>query len=78
MKRSTCKVKAEYLDGSRVRWTWPCGHNRVETLKIGPKGRGSKRFQRPMAPELLRKLVPYWNQAGGINSPSCPTCGAPK
>lgn len=78
LTRYTCKVKAEYLEGSRVRFLWPCGHTRTETLMVGPKGRGSRRLRKPMAPEIVRKLVHYWNRAGGVNSPSCPTCGEPK
>lgn len=76
--RYTCKVKANYLGGSRVRWIWPCGHARTQEITIGPKGPNSVRHRKPMNPGLLRKLVDYWNAAGGINSPSCPTCKEPK
>lgn len=72
--RYACRVRAEYIEGSTVRYTWPCGHTQHETLMIGPKGRGSKPFRKPMAPDMVRKLVNYWNGTGGVNSPACPTC----
>jgi hypothetical protein len=42
---------------------------------VGPKGRGSRALRKPMAADIVRKLVNYWNGAGGVNSPACPRCG---
>lgn len=73
--RHVCKVKVEYLEGSTVRYTYPCGHTRKETIMIGPKsGRGWKKLQRPLGPDLLKKMVPYWNSAGGLSMTECPIC----
>lgn len=73
--RNSCRVKVEHIEGSTVRYTWPCGHTRTETIMIGPKtGPGYKKMQRPLSPDLLKKLVPYWNSAGGINMPACRVC----
>lgn len=75
------KAFAEYLGGSRVRYTWKCGHSRVETLMVGPKGRGGAQFRRPMAPEMVAKMAHYWGHRHDDGSPMftlsagpCPTC----
>lgn len=72
--KATCKVQVEHLGGAKVRYIWKCGHSRTEEMMVGPKGRGGKRFQRPMATDLMVKMVRYWNAAGGLNSEECPTC----
>ena len=54
-----------YRGGSRVRWLWPCGCRKTEIVLIGPRG-----CRKPMAPELLAKLEPYWRSAG-VNLPPC-------
>jgi hypothetical protein len=69
------RIPVEYLGGSTVKYTWPCGHTKTEVLMIGPKtGLGAKKMQRPMSPDLLAKFVPYWNRAGGVSMPACPKC----
>lgn len=68
------RVKTEYVGDSDVRYIWPCGHTRTETLMIGPKGRGSKAHRKPMNPGMVKKLVTYWNSSGGVNAEACPTC----
>lgn len=74
------KARGEYLGGSRVRYTWPCGHQHSEIVMVGPKGRGSRGLRRPMAPELVQKLARYWGERSdgsphyGLNAGPCPTC----
>lgn len=71
------RVPVELVDAAegRVRYRFPCGHTRTEVLLIGPTtGPGARRMQRPMAPDLLRKLVPYWNQNGGLKVQPCRRC----
>lgn len=80
------RAVGEYVDGSRVRITWPCGHSRVETLYVGPKRRTRVgvvrktaarcgKHQRPMPPEHVRMLARYWRAAnGGVDAGPCPKC----
>jgi hypothetical protein len=49
-----------YLDGSRVRFIWPCGCTKVETITASRR-KGAP----PISAETLRdKLVPYWRRTG--------------
>ena len=68
------RAKGEYLGGSRVRYTWPCGHSRSETLMVGPKGRGSRGLRKPMSPAMAAKLASYWGGVSGVQAGRCPTC----
>jgi len=48
-------VKVEYLGESRIKFICPEGHVTREILKTGPRG-----FQKPMNPEMVKKLALYW------------------
>lgn len=63
----TVRAKARYTIGSNVQYIYPCGHYRVETLMVGPKG-----HRTPMEPSMVRRLAFYWRN--GVNVPPCPTC----
>lgn len=57
---------AVYLDGSRVRFIWPCGCTKVETMHMGRKSNSPV-----ISPVVLRdKLVPYWRRTG-VTLPEC-------
>jgi hypothetical protein len=59
------RATAEHLGGTRVRFTFPCGHSRIDDFSKGPV---AKRVG-----ELgVRVLVRHW-QAGGVTYP-CPKC----
>jgi hypothetical protein len=75
------KAFAEYLGGSRVRYTWKCGHTKTETLMVGPKGRGSRGLRKPMSPDMVKKMAAYWGHRDTdgrpiytLNAGPCPTC----
>lgn len=70
----TARIKVEYLGGAEIRYLYPCGHTRKDIIMIGPKGPGSKRLRKPMAPAFTAKLVNYWNQSGGVSTRPCPKC----
>jgi hypothetical protein len=62
---------AEYLGGTRVRFTWPCGHTETKDFSTGPVtkriGAGGVRF-----------LSRYWGKdQGGVNLPPCRRCVRP-
>ena len=69
----TVRAHAEYVDGSTVRYTYPCGHFRNEVLLNGAPG---NRGKQPMEPVMVKKLAKYWSQ--GVNVPPCPTCARRK
>jgi hypothetical protein len=52
---------AVYVGGSRVRFIWPCGCSRVETIK----GR-----KNAAPPDSVARLVPYWRRSGVV-LPQC-------
>lgn len=64
------RASAVYLGGSSVRYVYPCGHYRTETLKVPAPGGGKQ----PMSPAMVKKLATYWRQGQGVNVPECPTC----
>lgn len=66
--RYATKAKAEHVSGTRVKYTWPCGHYRTEDLN-------SER--RPLArrvptEEGVRILSRSWGD--GVYVEACPTC----
>ena len=65
------RASAEYVGGSRVKYTWPCGHSRTKTLTSGPRG-----HKRPLHPAMAKKLAHYWGPLpeGGVGVPMCQTC----
>lgn len=64
--QKTIRGKAEHLGGTKVRYTWPCGHTQVRDHSKGPV---PKRIG-----ELgLRFLTRYWNNSG-VNLPLCKKC----
>lgn len=70
---NTPRASAEYVDGARVKFTFPCGHYRTETLLLGPRG-----HRRPMSPAAAKQLASYWGDGGGVAAGSCPTCRGSK
>lgn len=69
MTRRTVRARAEYLGGSRVKYVYPCGHYRTETLTQGGPG---PRGREPMMPAMVKKLARYWGD--GVNVKPCTTC----
>lgn len=67
------RARGEYLGGSDVKYTWPCGHWRRETVLNGAPG---PRGKKPMEPNMVRFLARYWHQ--GVQVGPCPTCGSPE
>lgn len=63
------RARAEYVDGSRICYTWPCGHQRTQVLMGGPRG-----HKKPVHPEMVKKLAHYWSGPGGVGVPMCRTC----
>lgn len=62
------RASAEYLDGSRIRFTWPCGHRRTVDFSKRP-------LAKRMGPEGSRLMARWWSGAGGgVNAGPCPTC----
>ena len=63
----TTRSQAEYLGGTRVKFTHPCGHTSVSDFSRGPV---PKRIG-----ELgVQILLKYW-KTGGVNVP-CPRCSS--
>ena len=58
---------AEYLGGTKVRLTWPCGAKRTKDYS---KGKVSQR----MGEFGCRFISRYWDGSGGIHAP-CPKHG---
>lgn len=54
--RRYVRADCEYLGGSRVKYTYPCGHTRTETVTVG---RG--RLKRTLSPDMVAKLARYWS-----------------
>lgn len=67
MRGGYVRGAAEHVEGSKVRYRWPCGH---ATVKDHSKGPASKRFGEWAA----RFYVRYWSRSGGVNLPPCKRC----
>lgn len=66
------RAYAEYVGGSKIRYHYPCGHFRTETLMTGPRGR-----RVPMSPEMTKWHAHYWRKENnGVAVPPCSTCAA--
>lgn len=63
---------AEYLGGTRIRFTWPCGHKRTQDYS---KGRVSRR----MGESGCRWMASWWSaEKGGVILGPCPRgCSRP-
>lgn len=68
--KRTVRAEAEYLGESRVRFTFPCGHFRTETLMVPARGGGKQ----PMSPAMVRKLAAYWGPGQQVAVSECLTC----
>ena len=58
---------AEYLGGTRVRFTWPCGHTQTQDFSKGPVHRRMSEFG-------CRFLTKYWQGTQGVNLSPCKRC----
>jgi transposase-like protein len=66
------KHMAEHLGGSKVRFTCKtCGRKLTRTQTFGPRGN-----RKPYPPDMLAKIIRYWNSCGGA-SMTC-RCMQPK
>ena len=57
---------AEYLGGTRVRFTHPCGHSSIKDFS---KGDPRKR----MSASWCGRMAAYWGPGQGVNA-ICPKC----
>lgn len=63
----TSKTFAEYVDGSRIRFFYPCGHVEVRDYS---RGIVTKR----MSEWAARRMASWWSrEKGGVHAP-CPKC----
>lgn len=69
------RAVAEHIEGAKIKFTWPCGHFRIITQMIGPRG-----HRRPMNDFAAKFYSKYWGPGHGVNAGLCPTChpDAPK
>ena len=66
--REYLRGTAEYLGGTRVRFTWPCGHTQVKDFNTGP-------IPKRIGSAGCKFLARYWSHSGGgVNLPRCPRC----
>jgi hypothetical protein len=63
----TIRGTAEYVGGTSIRYTWPCGHTQTQDHSKGPV---TKRF----GAWACQFYVRYWAGSGGVNLPLCKRC----
>jgi hypothetical protein len=63
------RARATVEPDGRFRYTWPCGHFRIEPAPTVPAPGGKKQ---PMNPAMLKLFARHW--ADGVQCGPCPTC----
>jgi hypothetical protein len=59
---------AEYLGGTRVRFTWACGHTETKDFSKGP-------ITKRVGEAGCKFLARYWSRSGGgVNLKPCRRC----
>ena len=69
-KRVSMNVRgnAEYLGGTRVRFTWPCGHTQTQDFSKGP-------MTKRMGASACRFMSHWWSKSsGGVYLKPCRRC----
>jgi hypothetical protein len=63
-------IQVEHIGGTKVRFTWSCGHYRTEDLALRPL---AKRIPTEAG---VRFLVGWWSRNDGVHDSNdpCPTC----
>jgi len=65
--RHDVRGTAEYLGGTLVRYTWPCGHTQTQDHSKGPVHKRLSAFG-------CKFLAKYWAGSQGVILPACRTC----
>jgi hypothetical protein len=60
------RAKVVSIDGNRLTYRWPCGHERTEVLMQGPRG-----LRKPASDETAAFFAKYWAQGVTYECPRC-------
>jgi hypothetical protein len=61
------RARAEYMGGTKIRLTWPCGTKRTKDYSKGPVAKRVGEWG-------CKFYANYWNRSGGVTAP-CPKHG---